>query len=167
MPFESQWARIPLAIRWGVCLVVAVVLIALLVRFVSHHNGNGEVPVSAKKFKLERDQAQVLIGQEQAPVRVRLPAGTAATTALAAAVRHDMRRQIDHATIDGPLQRVHCVVHGGTLARTGYHCTAEAAHVHYPFLAVVSPKAHRAFFCEKVYPPSPSENIPVSKRCRT
>jgi hypothetical protein len=164
MPFESQWARIPLAVRWGVCLVVAVVLIALLVRFVSHHNGNALAHVSARNLRRESEQAQVLIGQDQAPQTVHV--GASAGAALVAGVRADMRHRISTANIDGPLQRVRCGRTGAGAGRIAYHCLAEAGHVSYPFLAVVTPRTHRAVFCKKDFPPAPSENIPVSARCR-
>jgi hypothetical protein len=165
VPFEPQWAKIPLAVRWAVSLLVAVALVVLLVRFVDTHGSNALAHVSQKNLNTENRQAEIVVGQEQAPVTTTVPAGTSATQALRTAVRRDMNRQITQATIDGPLQSVTCVVHGGTLQRTGYHCLAKANGETYPFLAVVTPKARRAVFCEKIYPPIPSENIPVSARC--
>ena len=165
MPFEPQWAKIPLTVRWAVSLLVAVALVVLLVRFVDTHGSNALAHVSQRNLNAENHQAQIVVGQEQAPVTIAIPAGTSATQTLRAAVRRDMNHQITDATIDGPLQSVVCIVHGGTLQRSGYHCLAEAGNVKYPFLAVITPKAHRAVFCEKIYPPIPSENIPVSARC--
>jgi hypothetical protein len=165
VPFEPQWAKIPLSVRWAVSLLVAVTLVVLLVSFVDHNNSNALAHVSQKNLNTENRQANIMVGQQQAPVTTTVPAGTSATQALRAAVRRDLNHQISQATIDGPLQNVYCVVHGGTLARTGYHCLAKVDGEAYPFLAVVTPKTHRAVFCEKVYPPIPSENIPVSARC--
>ncbi len=161
-----MWSKIPLRARWAVCGLIAAALVVALVRFVEANSSNGLVPVSPKNLKVESRQADVVIGQEQAPMTVSISAGASAAQVLRAAVRHDMSRQITQATIDGPLQDVSCVVHGGTLQRTGYHCVAKADDVNYPFLAVLTAKPRRAVFCEKVYPPLPSENIPVSARCR-
>jgi hypothetical protein len=165
MPFEPQWAKIPLRVRWAVSLLVALVLVVLLVRFVDANNSNALAHVSQKNLNTENRQAEIVVGQEQAPVTTTIPAGKPVTQTLRSAVRRDMNHQITDATIDGPLQSVSCVVHGGTLQRTGYHCVAKADGEAYPFLAVVTPKARRAVFCEKIYPPIPSENIPVSARC--
>ena len=165
MPFEPQWAKIPLRVRWAVSFLVAIALVVLLVRFVDANNSNALAHVSQKNLDTENRQAEIVVGQEQAPVTTAVPAGKPVTQTLRAAVRRDMNHQITDATIDGSLQRVSCVVHGGTLQRTGYHCVAEASDVNYFFLAVFTPKAHRAVFCEKIYPPIPSENVPVSARC--
>jgi hypothetical protein len=165
MPFEPQWARIPLSARWAISLVVAIVLVVLLVGFVDHHSNNSLAHVSRKNLNTEAAQARIVIGQDQAPVTVHLAGGASAQAALIAGVRRDMNRRITSATIDGPLTGVVCGVSGHRGARAGYHCLAEAGHVRYPFVAVLTPSAHRVVFCKKDFPPIPSENIPVSQRC--
>jgi hypothetical protein len=165
MPFEPQWARIPLSARWAISLLVAIVLVVLLVRFVDRHSNNSLAHVSQKNLSAEAGQAKIVIGQDQAPVTVHVAAGASAQTALIAGVRRDMNRRITSATIDGPLTGVACGISGHHGALVGYHCLAEAAHVRYPFVAVLTPSAHRVVFCKKDFPPIPSENIPVSARC--
>jgi hypothetical protein len=166
MPFENQWARIPLGVRWGVSLLIGAAVIVALVLFVTHHNDNGLAHISAKAQAQESKQANVLIGQDQAPRTVALAAGTGARAALVAGVRADMRHRIRTGNVDGPLQSVRCGESGHRAGTLGFHCLAEAADVNYPFLAVADPHAHRAVFCKKDFPPSPTENIPVSARCR-
>jgi hypothetical protein len=89
-----------------------------------------------------------------------------AATSLEAGVRSDMRHRIRTGNVAGPLQKVACGPSGRRPGRLGFHCIAEAADVNYPFLAVVTPRTRRGVFCKKDFPPSPSENIPVSPRCR-
>lgn len=168
MPFESQWARIPLGVRWGVSLLVGALIVAGIVVFVSANNNNSLAHVSAKNAAREARQAAILIGEDQAPRTVAVPGRglRAAEAALVTGIRRDMRRQIAQGTFDGPLGSVSCVPHGGGPQRVAYHCIAVAAQVRYPFLAVATPARHQAVFCKKDYAPQPGENIPVSARCR-
>jgi hypothetical protein len=166
VPFESQWSRIPLALRWIVCLVVGIALVVLLVAFVSHNNGNGEATISKTKLKQELAQDTILVHQEQAPHTLHAGSPAAAQAQLVLGVGRLMRRQVTANILPGPVQRVRCWEHARHGAQVGYHCSAEADHISYPFLAVYTPSAHRAVFCKKVYAPVASENIPVSRRCR-
>jgi hypothetical protein len=165
MPFESQWARIPLAVRWSISLLIAAVAIVALVLFVTHHNDNGLAHISAKAQEQESQQADVLIGSDQAPRTVDVGAGSV-QSGLTLGVRADMRHRIATGNVDGPLQSVRCGESGHRAGRQAFHCIAEAADVNYPFLAVATPSARIVVFCKKDFPPSPSENIPVSRRCR-
>jgi hypothetical protein len=164
MPFESLWARIPLLVRWGICLLIGVAVVVALVAFVSHNNGNGLAHISAKNSAREARQAQIIIGQDQAPRTVHVR-GHDAVAALVAGVRHDMRRRIATGNLDGPLRSVRCGRSGARGGRIGYHCLAEADGVRYPFLAIFTPAAHRAAYCKKDFAPQEGENIPVSARC--
>lgn len=166
MPFESPWSRIPLVWRWVVCLIVGAVLVLLLVAFVNHHNSNGEVTVSRAKLRQEAAQDTIIVQQEQAPHVVRVTSAAGAQTALVLQVRRLMQRQVTAALLPGPLQRVRCWEHARHGSLVGFHCSAQAADISYPFVAVYTPSAHRAVFCKKVYAPVASENIPVSPRCR-
>jgi hypothetical protein len=166
MPFESQWARIPLSVRWAVSLLLGAAVVVALVLFVTHNNNNGLAHVSAKAEKRETRQAEVIVGSDQAPRTVQLRSASDARAALVAGVRADMRHRISTGNVDGPLQKVACGQSGHRAGKLGFHCIAEAADVNYPFLAVATPSAHSAVYCKKDFPPSPSENIPVSARCR-
>jgi hypothetical protein len=165
MPFESQWARIPLAIRWGVSLLIGVVLIVALVRFVTHNNGNGEAHLSRAGLASEAKQDAIVVGQDQAPKVVHIRSARSARSSLVAGVRADMNHRIYTNNVAGPLQWVRCGRSGADGAKIGYHCIAKADDINYPFLAVITPARHTAVFCKKDYPPVPSETIPVSRRC--
>lgn len=166
MPFESQWSRIPLGLRWGICLVLGAAIVVALVRFVSHNNGNAQARVNAANLRHENHQAQAIVGADQAPRTVRLTAGASPRATLTRAVRRDMAHRIAIGNASAPLQKVACGRSGRRGGRIAYHCIAEAADVNYPFLAVLTPRAHRGAFCKRDFPPVPSENIPVSARCR-
>lgn len=166
MPFESQWARIPLAIRWSVSLFIAVVLIVLLVLFVTHNSSNGEATLSRAGLQHEARLDATILGQDQAPKSVHVRSAATARGAVVAGVRAEMRRRISSGNIDGPLTSVRCGESGHRGDRIAYHCLADAGNVNYPFLALATPTTHRAVFCKKDFPPVRSENIPVSRRCR-
>jgi hypothetical protein len=166
VPFESHWSRIPLAARWALCLLGAAALIALLVVFVSHNNGNGEAIVPKAKLEQESAQDTIIVRQQQAPHTLRVGAGSAPRPRLVRGVGAVMRRQVSLNLLPGPVQRVRCWENARRGARVGYHCSAEADHISYPFVAVYTPSAHRVVFCKRVYAPVASEDIPVSRRCR-
>ena len=166
MPFESQWSRIPLAVRWILCLLVGVVLIVLLVAFVDHHNSNGEVPVSKAKLKQEYSQDSAIVHQEQAPHTVQVASATVARAQLQSAVHRLLSGQVTDNILPGPLQRVRCWENARQGTRIGYHCSAKADDINYPFVAVYTRSARHVVFCKRVYAPVASENIPVSARCR-
>ena len=166
VPFESQWSRIPLALRWGVCLIVGAAVIVLLVSFVSHNNGNGEATLSKSKLKQEYAQDTILVHQEQAPHSVRVASGSAAGATLVVHVRRLLQHQVTANILPGPVQRVRCWENARRGGRIGYHCSAKADDIAYPFVAVYTPRTRRAVFCKKVYAPVASEDIPVSSRCR-
>jgi hypothetical protein len=166
VPFESQWSRVPLVMRWVLCLFVAAALIVLLVAFVSHNNGNGEATISKSKLKQEYVQDTILMRQQQAPHAVTVSSSATARARLVTGLRRLMVRQVTANELPGPVQRVRCWENARRGALVGYHCSAEGDHINYPFLAVYTPSAHRAVFCKKVYAPVASENIPVSPRCR-
>ncbi len=166
MPFENQWSRIPLLGRWGISLLVTAVLVVALVAFVTHNGGAGEVAPSRAALAREAQQDTILIGQDQAPHTAHVSSAADVRAALVAGVRTEMRRRIGSGNVPGPLQWVRCGRSGGQGAESAYHCIAKAGEINYPFVAVASPRAHRVTFCKKDFPPVPSENIPVSRRCR-
>jgi hypothetical protein len=147
-------------------LLVGGVLVALLIVFVSHNNGNGEAQISPAKAKQEYAQDTILVHQEQAPHTVRVSSPAAIRGTLVHAVHALMVRQVNDAILPGPVQRVRCWENARAGAEIAFHCSAEAADIGYPFIAVYRRGASRAVYCKKVYAPLASENIPVSPRCR-
>ena len=70
--------------------------------------------------------------------------------------------------MDGPIKSSSCrTAAGGTSSRLAFRCqvTASAQLVTYPFYGVVQPASHRITYCQRVAPPIPSMNVPVSRRC--
>jgi hypothetical protein len=165
---KSLWLRVrpPLWARWSISLVIAVVAIGALVYFVSHHNGNSLAHISTAAEKQESRQAQIVVGQDQAPRTATIVSGATPQATLVAAVRQELRHRIAQGIIDGQLQSVACRRTGHKAGRLGFGCTARVGNVRYPFLAVANVSAHRILYCKRDPPPIPSESIPVSKRCR-
>lgn len=164
---QSLWARVrpPLWARWALSLLVAAAAVVALIAFVHHHNDNGLAHISTAAEQRANQEAKVVVGEDQKPHTVQLH-GRSASAALATAVRADVRHRIATGNIDGPLGKVGCVASGHRGGAQAFTCRAVAAHVSYPFLAVATPRTGRAVYCKRDAPPAPSENIPVSKRCR-
>lgn len=158
--------RPPLWARWALSLLIAAAAVVALVTFVRRHNDNGLAHVGTAAEQRAAQEAAVVVGQDQKPHTVRMHAGQSPGAALAGAVRADMRRRIASGNIDGPLGKVGCVPSGHRGGAQAFTCRAVAAHVSYPFLAVARPRTGRAAYCKRDAPPTPSQNIPVSKRCR-
>ncbi len=78
-----------------------------------------------------------------------------------------MTHQINIGSMDGPIRSASCARAGGSSTRTVFHChvTASAQLVTYPFDGVVQPALRKVTYCQRVAPPIPSMNVPVSKRC--
>ena len=158
--------RPPLWARWTISIVIGVVVVVLLVRFVSHHNNNAEANISTAGERQELQQARTLVGQDQAPRVAAIASGSTAQATLIAAVRHEMKRKIAVGTIDGPLNSIACHQTTTKGSRSAYTCSVKAAGTAYPFMAVADAGAHHVVYCKRDLPPIPSENIPVSHRCR-
>ena len=131
--------RPPLWARWAISLVVAAVLVVLLVRFVGHHNGNALAHQNAAAVQQEDRQAQIVVGQDQAPKTVTIAAGSTTRAALVSAVRGEMRHRVATGNVAGQLRSVSCRQTGRRAGRLAFRCTAVAGHVRYPFLAVATP----------------------------
>jgi hypothetical protein len=156
-------------LQWLIPSVVAAALIVGLVVYV-HHETN-DVPQEAqvsnpKAIQEENREANILIGQDQAPHVTTLPSGVTPAVGLKQAVVSYMRRQIKIGTIDGPLTSARCTAaSGGTAARRAYTCDVVSASVTYPFDGVVASAKQQITYCKRDKPPVPSMNIPVSARC--
>jgi hypothetical protein len=164
---QSSWLmrRPPQWIRWVLSLGIGAALMVGLIAWVSHHNGNGLANESPKAAARANREAEIVVSQDQAP-RVVAVASGASRMAIVHAIRRDMTTRISKGDAGAPLQRVGCKPAGMRGARHGYHCVAVSAGVNYPYQAVLNSAAHTLTFCKHDAPPVPSQNIPVSPRCR-
>jgi hypothetical protein len=164
----SLWMRMfpALWMRWAISIAVAVAAVVALIAFVDHNNANNEVKVSAKGLKQEYRDAQVVVGADQVPHTVSLAHGQSVQGGFVTAVRGDMGHRIKTGNVPGHLQKVRCRRAGSRTGHIAYRCVAEANNVNYPFVGVFTDKTKRITYCKRDLPPIPSENIPVSQRCR-
>ena len=159
--------RPPLWLQWVLSMTVAVVAIFALVRFVQSSSGD-ETPTESPAGEVAANrEAAILVAEDQAPHTVRLPVHTAPAAAVNRAIRADMTKLIGDGSIDGPLQRSSCAP-AGRPGKDGqpFSCTVSAADVSYPFVGLVNARARTIVYCKRDPPPVPSQNVPLSPRCR-
>ncbi len=147
---------------------VAAALLIALIRFVdSNQQDSNQATENAAGAARQNQEAAILVTEDQTPHTVRVNGATAPAAAIERAIRADMVYLIDHQVLDGPLGRSSCTETGPRgRSRIAFTCTVEAGAVRYPFLGVVDLTAHQLTYCKRDPPPVPSENIPVSPRCR-
>lgn len=164
----SLWMRLfpALWVRWVISFGVAAVLLAALIVFVEHNNNNSEAKGSARAIERENAEAEIVIGADQAPHTFKLASGEPVRAGFVGAVHGYMARQIKRGSIGGPLQQVRCSTTGSRGGRVAYRCVAKAGDVNYPFVGIHRRGSHHVTYCKRDLPPLPSENIPVSPRCR-
>lgn len=164
----SLWMRLfpALWMRWAISIAVGVALIAALVVFVENNSNNSEAKSSAKALERENGEAQIIVGADQMPHTVKLATGQSVQAGFVAAVHADIRHRLKTGNIQGRVQKVGCHRSGARTGRVAYSCVARVQNVRYPFVGVYSAKSKRITYCKRDIPPIPSENIPVSPRCR-
>ena len=161
---------LPPWLQWVLPFAVAGGLVLALVLFVQSAS-NGPVEDNYNSPAAVREQYRednILVREQQAPHHAVLAAGEPAGAALRKAVVAYMTRQINVGSIDGPIRRASCKpAAGGTSARLVFQCaiTASAEMVTYPFDGVVQPSARAITYCQRITPPIPTMNVPVSKSC--
>jgi hypothetical protein len=167
-PMGSLWMRLfpALWMRWAISIIVGVAVIAALVVFVDHNNNNSEAKGSAKSLERENQQAEIIVGADQVPHTVALKRGQSVQADFVAAVRADIRHRLKTGNIQGRVQKIECHRAGARAGRVAYSCVAQVQNVKYPFVGVFTAKSKRITYCKRDAPPIPSENIPVSPRCR-
>ncbi|MGH2844089.1 MAG: hypothetical protein ACRDKL_10970 [Solirubrobacteraceae bacterium] len=165
-----HYRSLPLWLQWFLPFAVAVGVVLAVVLFVQSAS-NAPVEDNYNSAAAAREQYRednILVRQQQAPGHATLKAGQSAAAGVRAAVVGYMTRQINGGFMDGPIKRSSCTaVAGGTSTRLVFHCdvTASAQMVTYPFDGVVQTRAGAITYCQRVTPPLPSMNVPVSKRC--
>ncbi len=155
----------PLWLQWVLPFSIAALLIIALVVFVHHETD--DVPqyanTNSNAIVEQNREDTIIVRQQQAPRVSRLAAGVSATVGLRDAVDRYMTSQVNHGFMAGPLKGTVCHAVGGTSTRQVLKCDVTAADVTYPFDGVVA--ARVITYCQRVAPPTPSMNVPVSKRC--
>jgi hypothetical protein len=167
---RSPYRRLPPWLQWALPFAVAGVVVGGLIWYVNHQTY--DVPQIANVTKpsavaAQDQQGTVIVKQQQAPHESRIRAGQTAIAGVHAAVLHYMNHEIALGVFDGPVTRSACTQTGGSGSRLVFHCTVTATSqvVTYPFDAVADPASGVITYCQRVEPPIPSMNIPVSKRC--
>ena len=166
-----QFRELPLWLQWVLPFSVAAVVVIALVVVVNYETN--DVPAvanynSAAAVAEQHREDTILVRQQQAPHRGRLRAGESPALALRGAIVAWMTHQISIGSIDGPIKHSACKsAAGGTGTRLVFHCslTASAQDVTYPFDGVVQRAAGAITWCQRIAPPIPSMNVPLSPRC--
>lgn len=165
-----RYRALPPWLQWFLPFAVAAGVVLALVLFVQSATNtpaedNYNSPAAVREQYREDN---ILVREQQAPHHAVLAAGKPAGAALRKAVVGYMTHQINVGSIDGPVRHASCApAAGGTSARLVFHCaiTASAEMVTYPFDGVVQPSARAITYCQRITPPIPTLNVPVSKSC--
>ena len=165
-----NYRSLPLWLQWFLPFVLAGGLVLALVLFVqSASNGPAEDNYNSPAAVREQyREDNILVRQQQLPHHAALKAGEPPAVGLRKAVVAYMTSQINVGSIDGPIRRASCQsAAGGTSTRLVFRCavTASAQMVTYPFDGVVQPSAGVITYCQRITPPIPTMNVPVSKSC--
>lgn len=164
------YRSLPPWLQWFLPFAVAGGVVLALVLFVESQT-NTPVEANYNSPAAVREQYRedkILVQQQQQPRHATLNAGQSAADGMRAAVVGYMTHQINAGFMDGPIRRASCTpVTGASSGRLVFHCaiTASAQTVTYPFDGVVRPAAKAITYCQRITPPLPRMNVPVSKRC--
>jgi len=165
-----SYRSLPLWLQWVLPFTGAACIVGGLVWYVNHETY--DVPALASvsnpsAIVQQNRDARILVTQQQSPHLARLKPGQSPAAGIRAAVVRYMSRQIALGAMDGPIKAAGCRRVGGDSAREVFRChvTASPQIVIYPFDGVVAPGSSRITFCQRVTPPVPSMNVPVSRRC--
>ncbi len=164
----GAYLNLPLWQRFAVSLSVGAILLVGLVIWVNGHNTDSQ-PSNNNPAAMVRAnrEAEILVAQDQAPHTARLRTGIPPLTALEHVIHARLAAQVASGAIAGPLKRARCRPTGARSASSrGFNCTIESGSVIYPFLAAIDTAERRITVCKRDPPPVPSENVPVSLRCR-
>ena len=171
-----MYRSLPVWVQWALPFGVAAVLVVALIAYVNHEtNGVPQIArVTNKRAIVEQNREDtIIVRQQQAPRVARLKTGESAEAGLGQVLTRYMNHQISRGAMAGPIKNVSChAVAGGSSARQVLRCNVTAADLTYPFDGVVSRRAGAgssgaavATYCQRVAPPIPSMNVPVSPRC--
>lgn len=163
----GAYLRLPVWQRFVLASVIAVALLVAMVIYVDRNNTDSNPSLNEASEVQANREAEVLVEQDQAPHTVQLTAHVAPAIALERTIHARLAAQIAAGAIDGPLKPARCRPTGPPSGgRHPLSCTVVAGEVTYPFLAVADLPAHSLTYCKRDPPPAPSDNVPVSARCR-
>jgi hypothetical protein len=158
-------------LQWVLPFAVAGAVVLALVLFVQHETNDTPAIASYNSAAAVREQFRedtILVRQQQAPHHAKLAAGQPAAVSLRRTIVAWMNHQINIGSLAGPVKDTTCrPAAGSTSGRLVFHCnlTASAQSVTYPFDGVVQTAARAITWCQRVAPPIPSMNVPVSNTC--
>lgn len=162
------YRSLPVWLQWLLPFSIAAILIVALVVFVHHQTDDVpqiDGPNSQAEVVEQNREDTIIVRQQQAPHLFKFKASSTSTAGAKQAVVNYMRSQIAHGAMDGPIKSSTCKSVGGTSSREVLQCRVTASVVTYPFDVVVAPSAGTVTYCQRVAPPVPTMNIPVSRRC--
>jgi hypothetical protein len=168
------YRSLPTWLQWAIPFGIAAGVVIALVLYVEHQTNDVSpiAGVTSKSALIEENREDTdLVREQQAPHVAKLAPGVAPSAALRAAVVGYMHHEVKLSVMPGPVKSssCHAVGSGGggrpDPSRLVIHCDVTAATVTYPFYGVVQPSAKLITYCQRVAPPIPTLNIPVSKRC--
>lgn len=163
----GAYRNLPLWGRFVVSGLVAIVLLAAMVIFVSGHNTDSPTLTNPVAATRANRQSEILVEQDQAPHVASLPHGLSARAGLERVLHARLLTQVAGGSLSGPLSPARCretgAPHGST---SGFSCSIAAGGITYPYLAAVDTAKRRITLCKRDPPPAPSDVVPVSPRCR-
>ena len=166
-----KFRELPLWLQWVLPFGVAVAVVVALILIVNYETN--DVPAvanynSAGAVAEQHREDTILVQQQQAPHHAALKHAESPAAGLRGSIVAWMSHQIAIGSIDGPIKNSSCrPAAGGGHGRLVFRCdlTASAQNVTYPFDGVVQRSAGAITWCQRVAPPIPSMNVPVSRRC--
>jgi hypothetical protein len=164
-----SYKALPLWLQWVLPFSVAIAVVAAVVVYTHYETSDVNQQVdnyNSKSAEVQENQEDtIIVRQQQAPHVFKLEAGLSAKANARRAVVRYMAYEISHGVMDGPVKSSACTSAGGTPSRLVLHCDVVASVVKYPFDVVERPPSGTLTYCQRVAPPVPTMNIPVSARC--
>jgi hypothetical protein len=161
----GAYLRLPLWQRFVLASGIAVALLVAMVIYVEHNNTNSNPTLNEAAQVRANREAEILVAQDQAPRTLRLRGRPAQE--LEHAIYARIAAQIAAGAIAGPVEPGRCRLAGPSAGGSrAVSCTIVSGDVTYPFVGVVDTATRRITYCKRDPPPAPSDNVPVSRRCR-
>ena len=164
---SGAYLNLPLWQRFALALLVAAALLSAMVVFVNANNTNSNPSTNPAAAVQANREAEILVAQDQSPRTARLPGGLSPAQGLERVIHLRMAARVAFGALSGPLERTRCRPAGSSGATVhAFTCRVVSGSVVYPFLGVVDTSARLVTYCKRDPPPVPSDDVPVSPRCR-